>query len=72
MVASTSNGHAALIGSVQVAEWLGMSREQVWRLWASGKLPGYRFDRNLRFDPRDVQAFLDRHYSGNRAVATPP
>lgn len=53
----------ALIGSAQVAAWLGMSREQVWRLWSSGALPGYRLDRNLRFAPEDVRRFLESRYS---------
>jgi len=41
---------------------LGMSREQVWRLFSSGRLPGYRFDRLLRFAPGDVEHFKTEHY----------
>lgn len=59
-----------LVGSAQVATWLGMSREQVWRLWSSGALPGYRLDRNLRFAPEDVQAFLESRYSEGPSTTT--
>jgi excisionase family DNA binding protein len=51
-----------LLGSRDVAEMLGMSREQVWRLWSSGRLPGYRFDRHIRFARADLERFLADHY----------
>lgn len=54
----------------QVAKLLGMSRKQVWRLWATGKLPGYKLDRDLRFALVDVRAFLADGYSGNAKAAT--
>lgn len=54
-----------LLGTAAVANWLGMSREQVWRLWKSGRLPGYRLDRHLRFARRDVEAFLEAHRVGD-------
>jgi len=40
----------------------GMSREQVWRLWTSGRLPGYRFDRHVRFAQQDLKRFMAEHY----------
>lgn len=40
-----------------------MSREQVWRLWSAGRLPGYKLDRYLRFAPSDIERFLAKHYS---------
>lgn len=52
-----------LMSSAEVATRLGMSREQVWRLWTTGRLPGYKLDRHLRFARRDVVLFLDQHYS---------
>lgn len=55
---------ASLLGTVEVAAWLGVSREQVWKLWASGRLPGYKFDRHVRFAPTDVEAFLAASYTG--------
>jgi excisionase family DNA binding protein len=53
-----------LLGTPAVANWLGMSREQVWRLWKTGRLPGYRLDRHLRFARADVDAFLAANRSG--------
>ncbi len=53
-----------LLGTAEVARWLGMSREQVWRMWKSGRLPGYRLDRHLRFARADIQAFLAANRSG--------
>lgn len=54
-----------LLGTADVARWLGMSREQVWRLWKVGRLPGYRLDRHLRFARADVEAFLAANRSGD-------
>lgn len=52
-----------LLGSSEVAELLGMSREQVWRLWSCGRLPGYRFDRHIRFSQSDLALFMASHYT---------
>lgn len=60
-----------LLGTAEVARWLGMSREQVWRLWKSGRLPGYRLDRHLRFARADVEAFLAANRSGLAADTLP-
>jgi excisionase family DNA binding protein len=63
--ASISEHAASLLRTTQVAAMLGMSREQVWRLWSAGRLPGYKLDRHLRFAPDDVDRFLKDHYSGD-------
>ena len=63
---------SSLLGSREVSELLGMSREQVWRLWTSGRLPGYRFDRHLRFAPADVDRFMALHYSQQGGAAASP
>jgi len=60
-----------LLSSADVARWLGMSREQVWRLWKVGRLPGYRLDRHLRFARTDVEAFLSANRSGKIADGLP-
>lgn len=60
-----------LLGTSEVARWLGMSREQVWRLWKSGRLPGYQLDRHLRFARSDVEAFLAANRSGAATDALP-
>lgn len=51
-----------LLSTAQVAAWIGMSREQVWRLWTNGQLAGYKLDRHLRFSKGDVEAFLASRY----------
>ena len=56
-----------LLGSRDVATMLGMSREQVWRLYSSGRLAGYRFDRLLRFARSDVERFMAAHYCQERS-----
>jgi excisionase family DNA binding protein len=61
----------ALLGTREVASLLGMSREQVWRLWTSGRLPGYRFDRLLRFAPTDVERFKADCFRAGRARSRP-
>ncbi|MBC7594958.1 MAG: helix-turn-helix domain-containing protein [Kineosporiaceae bacterium] len=63
------DGMSPLLGSSQVAELLGMSREQVWRLWTSGRLPGYRFDRYIRFSRVDLEQFMSRHYTPSASLS---
>lgn len=60
----TNPGMEPLLSTAAVAAWLGMSREQVWRLWRTGRLPGYHLDRHLRFARSDVEALLAAHRSG--------
>lgn len=60
-----------LLGTADVARWLGMSREQVWRLWKVGRLPGYRLDRHLRFARTDIEAFLAANRTGDAADGLP-
>jgi len=61
---AVSESAEPLLGTTDVAQLLGMSREQVWRLWSSGRLAGYRFDRHVRFARSDVERFMAQHYSG--------
>jgi predicted DNA-binding transcriptional regulator AlpA len=50
----------------QVAALTGMGKSQVYSLHNSGELPGFRFGmgtkrpKGVRFDPADVQAFIER------------
>ena len=60
-----------LLGTADVARWLGMSREQVWRLWKAGRLPGYRLDRHLRFARADIEAYLAANRTGDAADGLP-
>lgn len=69
--ASMTTAPTPLLGSAQVAAWLGMSREQVWRLWSSGRLPGYKLDRHLRFAAADIETFLASNYTGPTMASGP-
>ena len=53
---------------------LGVSTATVLRRWRAGELPGYRLGSNvLRFDERDVAAWLEaRRYGGEAQVRLPP
>ena len=44
----------------QVADWLHIDRQLVYRLRKSGKLPGYQFGNQIRFKSTDVERFRDR------------
>ena len=51
---------------------LGMSREQVWRMFNTGRLPAYRFDRLLRFAQADIERFMTEHYEHGPREDGPP
>jgi excisionase family DNA binding protein len=64
-----------LLTTREVAEQLGLSPATVLRRWRAGELPGYRLGSNvLRFDERDVQAWLEarRHGGDRRRWHLPP
>lgn len=46
-----------MLTAVAVAALLGISRSKVYELARSGRLPMYRIDDAVRFDPADVEAF---------------
>jgi excisionase family DNA binding protein len=49
-----------LLTTRQVAEHLGLSPATVLRRWRAGELPGIRIATNvLRFDPRELEAWLN-------------
>jgi excisionase family DNA binding protein len=47
----------------QVAARLSLPVRSIWAMSRRGELPTIRFGRRLRFDPRDVQLFVDRRTS---------
>jgi excisionase family DNA binding protein len=52
-----------LLSAAEVAELLGFSSSWVLDRFEAGDLPGIRFGRKgarVRFDPSDVNAFLDK------------
>lgn len=59
-------GLAHLLTVRDVAETLAVSVRQVWKLVALGELPVVRVGRCARFDPRDVQAWIERRKEARR------
>ena len=50
----------------QVAEQLGVSHEKVRELCLTGQIPYIKMDKLYRIKPADVNAYLNRNYSGNQ------
>jgi excisionase family DNA binding protein len=50
----------------QVAEQLGVSHENVRKLCLSGQLPYIKIEKLYRIKPADVNAYLNRNYSGHQ------
>ena len=50
----------------QVAEQLGVSHEKVRELCLTGQIPYIKMDKLYRIKPSDVNAYLNRNYSGNQ------
>ena len=48
-----------LLTRVQVAEMLAISVRQVWTLTNCGAIPSLRIGRSVRYDLRDVEAFIE-------------
>lgn len=48
-----------LLTRQQVAEMLALSPRKVWLLGNCGELPCVRIGRSVRFDLRDVEAFVE-------------
>lgn len=48
----------------EAAGVLGVSERKVWTLVDEGRLPAVRFGRNVRIDPADLRAFIERAKSG--------
>lgn len=57
-----------LLSPAEVAERLGLSKPHVYRLATDGKLRSIKFERSVRFDPKDVERFIREH---RREGATP-
>jgi excisionase family DNA binding protein len=57
-----------LLTADQVAEQLGITRRFVWRLAREDKLPRVELGpKCVRFDPADVDAFIEERRAGPRA-----
>jgi len=45
---------------------LGVTERTVWELVNRGELPAVRFGRNVRIDPADLRAYIDRCKTSGR------
>ena len=54
----------ALLDAEQVADWLGCSVKLVRKLAAEGKLPVVKVGALTRFDPAEIERFIDSHRVG--------
>lgn len=58
-----------LLSPGKVAELLGLSKPHVYNLAKGGKLPSVKFDQAVRFDPADVERFIQDHRRGKGKAA---
>jgi len=56
---STTN--QGLLTYCEAARRLGCSERTVWELVRRGELPAVKYLRNVRIDPRDLDAFIANH-----------
>ena len=49
-----------LLRPTEAAEALALSPRLLWSLTAKGDIPAVRIGRTLRYDPRDLIAWIDR------------
>ncbi len=61
-------GRTGLLCADEVGKRLGFSKQQVYALAAAGDLPSIKFGRAVRFEPEDVEAYIQVH---RREGATP-
>lgn len=62
-----------LLTARQVAELLGLSVESVLRWHRAGRLPGFRLANGvLRFDPDEIDAWLNHHREETPPCPTSP
>jgi excisionase family DNA binding protein len=53
-----------LLMAEDVAHTLNLTRQHVYVLAASGQLPSIKLRGAVRFDPKDVEAFIEAHRRG--------
>lgn len=58
-----------LLRAEEVARQLGLSRQHVYAMAASGELPSIKLRGAVRFDPADVEAFIREHRRGKGKAA---
>lgn len=55
-----TNGVVALLNSHQAAKLLNISTRKLWTLTNCGQIPAVRMGRAVRYDPADLQRFIDQ------------
>lgn len=50
-----------LLRAEEVAKRLGLSRQHVYVMAANGELPSIKLRGAVRFDPKDVEAYIEAH-----------
>lgn len=68
-IITTHPGKIALLKKKQVLEWLPISERSLYRYIHAGKLPCYKLDGLLLFNPDDIETFLKRRHVGGPEAA---
>ena len=55
-----------LLTPQQAAEALAISPRKLWGMTASGEIPHVRLGRCVRYDPRDLEAEIERRKKGGQ------
>ena len=50
-----------LLGPVELARLFGVSKTSIYRLVESGQIPYYKIGGSLRFDHKDVVAYMENN-----------
>ena len=58
---TTKDQGRELQSPAEVARCLGMSRSNVYHMATVGSLPSIKFGKAVRFDPKDVEQFIQEH-----------
>ncbi len=58
-----------LITSPKAAKRMSICERTLWTLTNQGDLPCVRIGRSVRYDPRDIEVWTERHKSAGRASA---
>ncbi len=66
---TTKDQARELQSPAEVARRLGMSRSNVYHLATVGVLPSIKFGKAVRFDPKEVDAFIRDHRRGKGTAA---
>ena len=61
-----------LLDPLRAAQALSISPRTLWGLTRSGEIPAIRLGRLIRYDPRDLTAYIDRRKAATVAVEARP